>query len=134
MKRYISGALLMLATPAAAGAIFLVPAAFLAPTATAAVAAPAAALSCRAAMSNSKPKDHTTTYVDVSTVKDASVSAVAHYKTTNRTHAGKADAKGSAKIGFAVSGATPGRPVTVDVTVTSGRSRGSCSTSFTPRK
>jgi hypothetical protein len=131
MKRYITGALVTLAAPASAGAIFLAPTAT---TATAAVATPAAAPSCRAAMSNSKPKDHTTTYVNVSTVKGASVSAVARYKTSNRTHTVKADAKGNARIGYAVSGATPGRPVTVDVTVTSGKSHASCSTSFTPKK
>jgi hypothetical protein len=127
MKRYAKGALVTLAAPAA-GAIFL------ALTATAAVAAPAATLSCHASMSNSKPKDHTTTYVSVSTVKDASVATVAHFKTSNRAHADKADAKGNAKIGYAVSTATPGHPVTVSVTVTSGKSHSNCSTSFTPQK
>jgi hypothetical protein len=134
MKRYMRGALVTLATPAAAGAIFVAPAAFTTPTATAAVTAPAFGLSCRASMSNSKPKDRTTTYVNVSTAKNADVTAVAHFKTTNRTHSAKADAKGTAKIGYAVASATPGKPVKVDVTVTSGKSSKTCSTSFTPQK
>jgi hypothetical protein len=128
MKRYVRGALVTLAAPVAAGAIFM------APTATAAVATPAARLSCHASMSNSKPKDHTTTYVNVSTVKDAGVTTVARFKTSNRTHTGKANAKGNATIGYAVSSATPGYQVNVSVTVTSGKSHGSCSTSFTPQK
>jgi hypothetical protein len=128
MKRYVRGALVTLVAPAAAGAIFM------APTATAAVAAPAAMLSCHASMSNSKPKEHTTTYVNVSTVKYAGVTTVAHFKTSNRTHTGKADAKGNATIGYAVSSATPGYRVNVNVTVTSGKSHGSCSTSFIPQK
>jgi hypothetical protein len=133
MKRYVRGALVTLAAPAAAGAIFMAPAAFMAPTA-AAVATQAATLSCHASMSNSKPKDHTTTYVNVSTVKDGSVTTVAHFKTVNQMHTGKADAKGNAKIGYAVSSATPGYQVNVSVTVTSGKSHASCSTSFTPHK
>jgi hypothetical protein len=134
MKRYVRGALVTLAAPAAAGAIFMAPMAFMAPTATAAVATPAARLSCHASMSNSKPKGHTTTYVNVSTVKNADVATVAHFKTSSRTHTGKADAKGNAKIGYAVSSATPGYQVNVSVTVTSGKSHSSCSTSFTPQK
>ena len=128
MKRYVRGAFVTLAAPAAAGAIFM------APTATAAVATPAAALSCHVSMSNSKPKVHTTTYVNVRTVKNAGVTTVAHFKTSNRTHTGKANAKGDAKIGYAVSSATPGYRVNVSVTVTSAKSHGSCSTSFTPKK
>ncbi len=131
MKGYLRGALVALAAPAVAGAMFM------APSATAAVAttaAPAAALRCHASMSNSRPKDYTTTYVNVSTVRYAGVTTVAHYKTVNRKHTGKANAKGNAKIGYYISGAKPGYRVNVSVTVTSGRSHGSCSTSFTPHK
>jgi len=134
MKRYTRAALVSLAAPAAAGAILVAPAAFTAPRATAAETAPAFGLSCKASMSNNKPKDHTTTYVNVSTAKNADVATVAHFKTTTRGHAGKADAKGTAKIGYAVASATPGKPVKVDVTVTSGKSSKTCSTSFTPQK
>jgi len=127
MKRYVTGALVALAASAAAAAL-------LAPTATAAVATPAAKLACKATVSNTKPKDHTTTYVTVSTAKGASVATVAQFKTTSRAHDGKADAKGNAKIGYAVSSATPGYPVKVNVTVTSGKSQSTCSASFTPQK
>jgi hypothetical protein len=131
MKRYVRGTLVALAAPAVAGAMFM------APSATAAVATtavPAAALQCHTSMSNSRPKDHTTTYVNVSTVRYAGVITVAHYKTVNTKHTGKANAKGNAKIGYAVGSAKPGYRVKVSVTVTSGRSHGSCSTSFTPQK
>ena len=131
MKRCLRRALVALAAPAVAGAMFI------APSATAAVAttaAPAAALRCHASMSNSRPKDHTTTFVNVSTVKNAGVITVAHYKTGNTRHTGRANGKGNAKFGFAVGSAKPGFRVNVSVTVTSGRNHGSCSTSFTPQK
>ena len=131
MKRYARGTLAALAAPLAAAAMFM------APPATAAVAttaAPAAALRCHASMSNSRPKDYTTIYVDVGTVRYAGVTTIAHYKTVNRKHTGKANGKGNAKIGYYISGATPGYRVNVRVTVTSGRSRGTCSTSFIPHR
>ena len=96
MKRCLRRALVALAAPAVAGAMFI------APSATAAVAttaAPAAALRCHASMSNSRPKDHTTTFVNVSTVKNAGVITVAHYKTGNTRHTGRANGKGNAKFG-----------------------------------
>jgi len=52
----------------------------------------------------------------------------------SRKHTGTANAEGNAKIRYYISGATPGYRVNVSVTVTSGRSRGTCSTSFTPRR
>jgi competence protein ComEC len=129
MNRYVAGVLVALAAPAA-GAVFAVsPAAAGATTVT-----PAAALRCHASMSNSRPKDYTTIYVNVGTVRYAGVTTVAHYKTVSRKHTGKANAKGNAKIGYYISGATPGYRVNVSVTVTSGRSRGACSTSFIPHR
>lgn len=98
-----------------------------------AASTPAAKLSCRASMSNARPKDYTTTYVDVSTAARAHVKTVAHYKTTNTTHRGTANSKGKADIPYYISGATPGYTVKVDVTVTLGKKSGSCSTSFTPK-
>jgi hypothetical protein len=124
MKRYIAGVLVTLAAPAA-GAIF---------AASPATAAPAAVLRCHASMSNSRPKDYTTIYVNVGTVRYAGVTTVAHYKTVNREHTGKANAEGNAKISYYISGATPGYQVNVSVTVTSGRSHGTCSTSFIPHR
>ena len=133
MKRYVAGALAALAAPAA-GMVFAVSPATAASTAPAAPAAPAAALRCHASMSDSRPKDYTTIYVNVGTVRYAGVTTVAHYKTVNREHTGKANAGGAAEIAYYISGATPGYRVTVSVTVTSGRSRGTCSTSFTPHR
>ena len=43
-------------------------------------------------------------------------------------------AGGNAAIAYYISGATSGYQVTVSVTVTSGRSRGTCSTSFIPHR
>ena len=131
MKRYVRETLVALVAPAAAGAILM------APPATAAVAttaSPAAALQCDASMSNSRPKDYTTIYVNVGTIRYAGVTTIAHYKTVNRKHTGKANAEGNAKIGYYISGATPGYRVNVSVTVTSGSSRGTCSTSFIPHR
>jgi hypothetical protein len=85
-------------------------------------------------MSNNRPEDYTTIYVNVGTVRYASVTSVAHYKTLNRKHTGKANAEGNAKIDYYISGATPGYRVTVSVTVTAGGSRGTCSTWFTPHR
>ena len=130
MKRGIAGTLAALAAPAA-GAMFAVSPATAASTAP---AAPSAALGCHASMSNSRPKDYTTISVNVGTVRYAGVTTVAHYKTVNREHSGKANAQGNAKIGYYISGATPGYRVNVNVTVTSGRSRGTCSTYFIPHR
>ena len=49
------------------------------------MAAPAKPLACSATMSNSHPKDYTTTKVRVHTGNFASVKTVAHYRTTNTT-------------------------------------------------
>ena len=102
--------------------------------AVATTTAPAAALRCHASMSNSRPKDYTTIYVNVGTVRYAGVTTVAHYKTVSRKHTGKANAEGNAKIRYYISGATPGYRVNVSVTVISGSSRGTCSTSFIPHR
>jgi len=130
MRRFMAGALAALAVPAAAAMLAASPAT----AAGSAPAARAAALRCHASMSNSRPRDYTTVYVNVGTVRYAGVTTVAHYKTVNREHAGKANAEGNAKIGYYISGATPGYQVNVSVTVTSGRSRGTCSTSFIPHR
>jgi len=94
----------------------------------------AAPLPCRAAMSNSHPRDYTTIYVYVRTASYAAVTTVAHYKTVNRKHTGKAGAKGNASIGYYISGATPGYKVVVSVRVVKGTRSGSCSTWFIPHR
>jgi hypothetical protein len=95
---------------------------------------PAAAVACHAFMSNSHPRDFTTTDVRVRTHRHARVTTVAHYKTVNRRHTGTANAAGRASIPYHISGATPGRRVSVSVSVRFGNRKGSCSTSFTPHR
>jgi hypothetical protein len=100
-----------------------------------AVAAPAStALPCHASMSNNRPRDYTTTYVQVHTTGYASVTTVAHYRTTNHKKTGKAGSGGNASIGYYISGATPGYKVVVSVRVVHGDRSGSCSTSFIPHR
>jgi hypothetical protein len=97
-----------------------------------ALAAPATPLACSASMSNSHPRDYTTTKVQVHTGDFASVKTVAHYRTTNTTHHGTAGRRGNLSIPYYISGATPGYRVKVSVSVRKGSRTGSCSTSFTP--
>jgi hypothetical protein len=140
MKRYaIAGTAVTLAATAAGAVIAASPATAAgipaAARVPAAVRVPAAAgLWCHASMSNSHPADYTSIYVNVDTVRHASVTTVAHYRTVNRKHTGRANNRGNAKIDYYISGATPGYRVKVSVTVTSGRDHGSCSTSFTPHR
>ena len=98
------------------------------------IAANPAKVPCRTWMSNSKPKDYSTVDVWVVTAKNAAVTTVAHYKTTSTKHTGRANRKGDAEIAYRISDATPGYKVNVSVSVTSGRYRGSCSTSFVPHR
>ena len=95
-------------------------------------AAPARALPCHASMSNSHPRDYTTTDVRVRTAAHAGVTTVAHYRTVNRRHHRTANARGRATVPYYISGATPGYKVIVDVYVSKGNRKGSCKTSFTP--
>jgi hypothetical protein len=95
---------------------------------------PASTLICLASMSNPNPAQYSTTDVIARTgVAGASVTATAHYKTTDTTHTGLAASNGVADIPFRISRATIGYPVAVDVTVTGHGSSRSCSTSFTPQ-
>jgi hypothetical protein len=141
MKRYVTGAIAALAAPAAAGAMFLATSGPAAASTTPAVttaavtkAAHPAGLYCHVSMSNSRPKDRTTTYVDVRTVKGAKVTTVAHFRTGNQVRTTTANSRGIATVRYAVGNAAPGTLVNVTVTVTSGRSHGSGSTSFTPQR
>ena len=104
------------------------------PTTTqAAVSTPrASSLSCAASMSNASPPDYSTTDVIVHTAAGASVTTVAHYKSTNTTHNGAADSSGVATIPYEISRATVGYTVEVGVTVSAAGAAATCSTSFTP--
>jgi hypothetical protein len=83
-------------------------------------------------MSNSHPRDYTTTDVRVRTVSHAGVTTIAHYRTVNRRYHRTANAGGRATVPYYISGATPGFRVSVDVYVSKGSRKGRCSTSFTP--
>lgn len=89
-------------------------------------------LPCHASMSNAHPADYTTTTVNVKSVADVRVTTVAHYRTVNRVHHGRANRQGKAGIPYYISGATPGFRVKVDVTVKWPHRTGTCHTSFTP--
>jgi hypothetical protein len=112
--------------------------ALLAATAGVFVAAPAGAapspapLTCHASMSNSHPKDYSTTDVLVSTVGSAAVTTTAHYLSKPTIHHGVANAAGKAVIAYKISRATKNFRVVVTVKVQKGSRSGSCSTSFTP--
>src|ERR1700722_20372560 len=104
-------------------------------TATAAAAAPAAApLPCQASMSNNHPADYTTTDVRVHTVGFASVTTVAHYKTTSHKKTGIAGVRSNATIAYYISGATHGYRVVVSVRVVHDGRSGSRSTWFIPHR
>jgi hypothetical protein len=129
MKRFATRTFATLAVPATAGALLVAPA-------TAAVAAtkpPKAPLACTASVSNSRPHGNSTVNVNVSTVRGASVKGVARFKTGPQTVTGTANARGNAQLSYSVGRAATGYRVNVNVTVASGRSSGSCSTSFIPR-
>jgi hypothetical protein len=89
-------------------------------------------LSCSASASNSSPPDYSTVDITVRTAAGATVTAVAHYKTTSHQLTGVANASGVATIAYYISGATPGFTVVVDVSAAAGSRSASCSTSFTP--
>src|SRR5712691_3440847 len=89
-------------------------------------------LPCHASMSNAHPADYTTTVVNVKSVADVRITTVAHYRTVNRVHHGRANRQGKAGIPYYISGATPGFRVIVDVTVKWPHRTGTCNTSFVP--
>jgi hypothetical protein len=89
-------------------------------------------LRCAASVSNRSPADYSRVYVSVRTAPGASVTTVAHYKTTDNHKTAVADGGGTASVGYDISGATPGFTVTVDVTASSRSKIATCATSFTP--
>lgn len=89
-------------------------------------------LRCTASASTTSPADYHTVYIYVRTAPGVSVTAVAHYKTTDNPKTAVADGAGRATIAYNISGATPGYTVTVSVTASAGSKSASCSTSFTP--
>jgi len=126
MKRIVT----VLAGLATAG-VLLAPGSALAAPVTPSAVKP---LPCHASVSNSQPRDYTDVYVSVTTTASASVTTVAHYRTTSTKHTAKANSHGKASIKYYISRATPGYKVVVSVRVTLGSRAGNCSTSFTPKK
>jgi hypothetical protein len=90
-------------------------------------------LSCSASMTNAHPAQYSSTDVIVHTTAGATVTATAHYKSTNTTHTGTAASNGVADIKFSISRATIGYTVQVEVTTSLNGATRSCSTSFTPQ-
>lgn len=105
-----------------------------APTPSPAPTPSAATLRCGATVSSRSPADYTTVDVYVRTAAGASVTAVAHYKTSDSRKTAVADRAGQATVAYYISGAAPRYTVTVDVTASSASRTATCSTSFTPMR
>lgn len=89
-------------------------------------------VSCSARVSDASPAQYSTVVVYVTTKANASVTTTAHYKTKDTTKATRANAAGAASVSYSISRATKGYTVAVTVAVSSGGSRASCRTQFTP--
>lgn len=120
----------LVAAPAVAATVLTAAPAWATPAATLATAP----LPCQASMNTHYPRDYTNVYVRVHTASYAAVTTVAHYKTVNTKHTGKANALGNASIRYYISGATPGYKVVVSVHVVKGIRSGNCSTWFIPHR
>ena len=131
MKHHLRRTLAALAAPAAAGTMFMTSPAT---AAVATTAAPAAALRCHATMSNSRPKDYTTIYVNVGTVRYAGVTTIAHYKTVNRKHAGKGERRGKREDRLLHQRRDARLPGERDRYGHGRQYRGTCATSFIPQR
>lgn len=105
------------------------------PIAVDAQPAEAATKKCAVKMSNSKPLQYSNTWVKVSKVGSKSkVETIAHYKTTKTKKKAAPSKKGKASLKYYISGATPGKKVSVTVTAKKGKTTWKCSTSFKPVK
>ncbi|GAA1926207.1 hypothetical protein GCM10009689_01120 [Brevibacterium antiquum] len=97
--------------------------------------AEAASKKCAVKMSNSKPRQYSNTWVQVSKVGSKSkITTTAHYKTTKTKKKATASKKGKASLKYYISGATPGKKVKVTVVAKKGKTTWTCSTSFKPKK
>ncbi|MBV9793398.1 MAG: hypothetical protein JO016_05595 [Actinobacteria bacterium] len=91
-------------------------------------------LRVQARVSNSRPRDRSTEYIEVTTAKGAKVTAVAHFRTGPQTRTATANSRGDATLAYAVGHATPGDRVVVTVTATSGQDHAVTLTYFTPQR
>ncbi len=104
----------------------------IAPTASAAVSKTKA---CTATVSVAKPKQYSTVTVKISKLPASKkVTAIAHYKSTNTKKTATSNSKGQATVAYAISRATVGYKVIVNVTAVSGTQKYACATSFVPVK
>jgi hypothetical protein len=137
MNKHLFSPVAMAVTPAAA-LLLAVAAPSLPAYASSAAAAQgvtqASRLRCGASMTNSHPRDYTSTGVKVRTAPFAHIKTVAHYRTVSHPKYRTANAQGRRTVWYYISGATPGYRVVVNVYVSRGRRTGSCSTSFTPHR
>ncbi len=83
-------------------------------------------------MSSRSPADYATVYIYIRTAAGASVTTVAHYKTTDNQRTATAGGGGQATVAYYIIAATPGYTVAVDITTSAGPHTAACSTSFTP--
>jgi len=83
-------------------------------------------------VSSRSPADYATVYIYIRTAAGASVTTVAHYKTTDNQKTATAGGGGQATVAYYISAATPGYTVAVDITTSAGPRTTACSTSFTP--
>jgi hypothetical protein len=131
MKKHTYRVSAVVATPVTA---LLVTAALSVPASASASATQAGRLICSASMTNNHPEDYTSTGVKVRTAAYADIETVAHYKTVTHPKYRSANGAGQQTVWYYISGATPGYRVVVDVYVSRDGNKGSCSTSFTPRR
>lgn len=133
MNKRLGGAFLAVGAPALIAGLLLAPSASAA-TATAATVARTPPLPVQARVSTSRPKDRSTEYIEVTTVKGAKVTAVAHFRTGTETRTATANSRGDAVLAYAVGNAPPGDRVVVTVTTTSGHNHAVTTTYFVPQR
>lgn len=98
------------------------------------------ALQVIASVSDSSPRQYSTVVVyvrvtgqDGKPVPGATVTATAHYRTTDTTHSSSTSSDGTAEIQFRISRATKGYTVRVEVSAEKDGVVGRAATGFTPR-
>lgn len=133
MNKKLGGAFLAVGAPALIAGLLIAPSASAATTA-AATAARSTPLRVQAKVSNSRPKDRSTEYIEVTTARGAKVTAVAHFRNGTETRTATANSRGDAILAYAVGNATPGDRVVVTVTATSGHNHAVTTTYFIPQR
>ena len=133
MNKKLGGAFLAMGAPALIAGLLIAPSASAATT-TAATVTRTPPLRVQAKVSNSRPKDHGTEYIEVTTARGAKVTAVAHFRNGTETRTATASSRGDAILAYAVGNATPGYRVVVTVTATSGHNHAVTTTYFIPQR